>query len=138
MQKLLLLTLLILCGCGGLPGPSVPMQQGKTLELANAAIRACAQFAPRGGQNAIVGGYVTGVLLGGVIVGPIIVASNAENIRAQGEATAVDRCLANSGFIRRDLTPAEVSALNSSGPEQRRRLLDHLVGGGTLETFGTT
>jgi hypothetical protein len=138
MQKLPLLALLILCGCGGLPGPSVPMQQGQTLELANAAIRSCAQFAPRGGQNAIVGGYVTGVLLGGIIVGPIVVASNAENIRAQGEASAVDRCLGDSGFIRRDLTPAELSALNSSGPEQRRRLLDHLVSGGTLEVFAAT
>jgi hypothetical protein len=135
MNKLPLMSLLLLAACGDLPGPSVPMQQGQTLSLANAAIEACSPVAARGGKNAVVGGYVTGVVLGGLVVGPIIVASNEDNIRANGEANAVDRCLAQKGFMRRDLTPAEVSALNASDPGQRRRILDHLVNGGTLETF---
>ena len=138
MKRIPLISILLLTACGNLPGPSVPMQQGKTLASANAAIQACAPFAPRGGQNAVVGGYVTGVLLGGIIVGPIIVSSNEDNIRANGEAGAVDRCLAKKGFKRRDLTPAEVSALNSGDREQRQRLLDHLVSGRTLDTFGAS
>jgi hypothetical protein len=138
MSKLPLFLLMCLAACGDLPGPSVPMQQGKTLEVANAAIRTCAVYAPQGGKNAVVGNYVAGVVLAGVIIGPIVVASNEDTIRAQGEANAVDRCLAKEGFKRRDLTPAEVSALNARGPGQRRELLDHLVRGGTLETFGAS
>lgn len=138
MKKMPLISLLLLTSCGSLPGPSVAMQQGKTLALANAAIHACAPYAPSGGKNAVVGSYVTGVLLVGIIVGPIIVSSNENNIRANGEASAVDRCLAKQGFKRRDLTPAEVSALNSRDIGQRQRLLDHLVNGGTLASFGTS
>ena len=138
MQKLPLLTLIFLAACGNLPGPSVAMLPGQNLERANAAIRACSPVAERGGQNAVVGGYVSGVILGGIIVGPIIVANNEDNIRANGEASAVDRCLAKQGFKRRDLTEAEMAALNARGLEQRRQLLDHLINGGTLETFGTS
>ncbi|MES2816814.1 MAG: hypothetical protein V4720_18065, partial [Pseudomonadota bacterium] len=115
MSKLPLLLVLALAGCGSYPGPSVPMQSGKTIEQANAAIRACAPYAPQGGKNALVGNYVGSVLLAGIIIGPIVVASNEDPIRAQGEANAVDRCLAKEGFKRRDLTQEEVSALNARG-----------------------
>lgn len=138
MKTLPLLSLMFLTACASLPGPSVPMQQGQTLDRANAAIRACAPVAPRGGRNAVVGSYVTGVVLGGLVVGPILVASSESNIRANGEANAVDRCLAKQGFTRRDLTAAEMAALNSSGQSERRRILNHLVNGGTLETLGST
>jgi hypothetical protein len=138
MKKLSLLTLILLAACGDLPGPSVPMQQGQTLGRANAAIRACAPVAPRGGDNAVAGGYVGGVLLGGILLGPIIVANNEDAIRANGEASAVDRCLAKQGFMRRNLTDAEVAALKASGPERRRVILDHLINGGSLDTLGTT
>ena len=86
MSKLPLLLVLALAGCGNYPGPSVPMQSGKTIEQANAAIRACAPYAPQGGKNALVGNYVGSILLAGVIIGPIVVASNEDPIRAQGEA----------------------------------------------------
>jgi hypothetical protein len=138
MSKLPLLLVLALAGCGNYPGPSVPMQSGKTIEQANAAIRACAPYAPQGGKNALVGNYVGSILLAGVIIGPIVVASNEDPIRAQGEANAVDRCLAKEGFKRRDLTQEEVSALNARGINARRDLLNHLVMGGTLASFGTS
>ncbi len=133
--KLALLLALSLAACGDLPGPSVPMQTDQTLTAANAAIRSCAPNAPQGGKNAVVGNYVAGVLLGGLILGPVVVASNEDTIRARGEANAVDKCLAERGFQRRDLTAAEVSALNMRGPNARRDLLNHLVRGGTLENF---
>ncbi len=133
--KLPLILAMCIAACGELPGPSVPMQSGQTLEAANSAIRACAPNAPQGGKNAVVGNYVAGVLLAGIIIGPIVVASNEDTIRAQGEANAVDKCLAQRGFQRRDLTAAEVTALNRRGPNARRDLLNHLVRGGTLENF---
>ena len=138
MPKLPLFLLMCLAACGDRPGPSVPMQEGNSLETANAAIRACAPFAPKGGKDAVASNYVAGVFLAGVIIGPIVVASNEDTIRANGEANAVDRCLAKEGFTRRDLTQAEVSALNARGVSQRRVLLDHLVKGGTLETFAAS
>jgi len=123
-------------GCGGLPGPSVPYQSGKNLDAARVAVRACAPVAPRGGRNAVTGGYVAGVILGGLVLGPIVVASNQSTIRANGEARAVDKCLAEKGYVRRDLTAEEVRALNSLDRYGRERLLDHLIGGGSIESFG--
>lgn len=127
--------MLVLAACGELPGPSVPMQAGQNLASARQAVSLCAPNAPSGGQSAVVGGYISGVLLGGIVIGPIIVASNEDNIRAHGEANSVDQCLANRGFQRRDLTPEEMHALNNSSSYQRELLLDHLIGGGTLQSF---
>ena len=118
-----------------MPGPSVPMQPGSSLQQARAAVQSCAPEAPAGGQSAVVGNYVGGVLWGGIVLGPLIVAANEDDIRAHGEANAVDRCLAKKGFTRRDLTQAEIAALENSTASGRLVLLDHLVGGGTLETF---
>ena len=129
--------MLVLTACAKLPGPSVPMQAGQNLISARQAVNACARNAPSGGQNAVVGSYVGGVLFGGILLGPIIVASNVNNIRARGEADAVDRCLAERGFERRDLTAEEMRALNRSSRYQRELLLDHLVGGGSLQSFGS-
>jgi hypothetical protein len=125
----------LLAACGDLPGPSVPSQPGQSLFAAREAVRACAPNAPQGGKNAVAGHYIGGVFLVGIIIGPAIVAANENNIRAHGEAGAVDNCLAKRGFERRDLTEAEVRALNQSYGEQRIALLDHLVGGGSLESF---
>ncbi len=136
MKKIIAGSLLVLSACSDLTGPSVPQQNGATLDAARAAVRACAPEAPQGGRGAVVGGYVTGVILGGIIVGPLVVVSVEDDIRAHGEASAVDRCLETRGFTRRDLTEEEVRLLNASTPQQRRLLLDHLVGGGTLSTFG--
>jgi len=85
----------------------------------------------------LIGSYAAGFILGGVVVGPIIVASDHKDIRAMGEANAVDKCLAQNGYVRRDLTAAEMQALNASGKTQREMLLNHFVGGGTLDTLQT-
>ncbi|NNK16369.1 MAG: hypothetical protein HKP51_05655 [Sulfitobacter sp.] len=127
--------LLTLTACTDLRGPSVPAQPGQTLETARQAVFACAPRAAQGGQNAVTGSYVTGILFGGILPGIIIAASNEEITRAHGEASAVDKCLAERGFQRRDLTAQEVQALNNSSGYARKRLLDHLVGGGSLATF---
>ncbi len=138
MRLLGILGLLSLAACGDLPGPSVPAQPGQNLQSARQAVYACSANAARGGQNAVVSSYVGGVLFGGVLVGPIIVASNEGNIRAHGEAGAVDRCLNTRGFKRRDLTPAEVQALNRLSGSRRHQLLDHLISGQSLETFNAS
>ncbi|MDU9002383.1 hypothetical protein [Sedimentitalea todarodis] len=133
-----LLPALALCAsaCAPLPGPSVPQQTGHTLQSARAAVQVCSADAPKGGSSAVAGGYVGGVLLGGILLGPIIVAANEDEIRAHGEYSAVDRCLAERGFRRRDLTKAEIDFLNKATHDQRQRFLDHLINGGTLTTFG--
>ena len=136
MKRAILGSLLVLAGCSDLPGPSVPAQNGATLDSARVALRACAPDGPQGGNNAVVGSYIGGVVLGGLIVGPLIVVANEDNIRSHGEANAVDRCLSERGFERRDLTEQEVRLLNASTPRQRLLLLDHLIAGGTLATFG--
>ncbi|MFN3722279.1 MAG: hypothetical protein ACK4VZ_04485 [Paracoccaceae bacterium] len=124
-----------LVACSPYPGPSVPMQQGKSLTSARDAVKACAVHAPQGGADAVFGGYLAGVLLGGVIVGPIVVAANQRGIEGHGQADAVDRCLAKRGFVRRDLTHTEVAALDRADAVTRTALLNHLVSGGTLATF---
>ena len=135
MRRLFLFGVCFLAACGNLPGPSVPSQPGQSLFAAREAVHACAPNAPQGGRNAVTGHYIGGVFLVGIIIGPAIVAANEGNIRAHGEAGAVDKCLAKRGFERRDLTEAEVRALNRSYGEQRIALLNHLVGGGSLESF---
>lgn len=138
MLKRPLIALLLLAACGDGPGPSVAMQPGMSLVAQNAAIRECAPFAQKGGQNAVAGTYVGSIVFNGILPGAVIGALSEDNVRAQGKAAAVDRCLATKGFQRRDLTPAEMGALNGRGPAERQRLLDHLISGGTLATFGTT
>ena len=88
-----------------------------------------------GSENALAASYVTGILFGGVLLGPIVVASNASDIRYGGALQAVDSCLKRQGFTRRDLTVEEVQALNGMDRYGREQLLDHLVGGGSLATF---
>lgn len=130
------LTVMVLTGCAETPGPSVPSQPGKNLASAKVALASCQGVAQKGGRGAVTGSYVAGVLLGGVVVGPIIVASNQKNIRSNGEVRAVDRCLGEQGYVRRDLTAQEVQALNTSDAYQRELILDHLIGGGTLDGLG--
>jgi hypothetical protein len=136
MYRLILAGALALTTGCAMPGPSVPSRQGENLSAAREAVRNCDHVADEGGRSRVAGNYVGGVLLGGLILGPVVVAANEGTIRARGEAAAVDRCLAEQGFERRDLTPEEVGALRRSTPEGRRALLDHLVGGGTLDSFG--
>ncbi len=136
MKKLVIASCFFVAACGNGPGPSVPTQPGQNLQSARHAVSACARFAPRGGDDAVTSSYFSSVIFAGIIIGPIIVASNEGAIRADGEATAVDRCLSKQGFSRRNLSNAEMQALNSRDAYQRSRLLDHLIGGGTLESYG--
>ncbi len=136
MRSLLPGLAIFVTACGQLPGPSVPEQPGQNVQSARMALQECSGAAPQGGTNAVVGSYVGGVILGGLIVGPLIVYANEPNIRAHGEYSGVDNCLAKRGFKRRDLTQEEVTLLNNSSSQQRQLLLNHLINGGTLDTFG--
>lgn len=136
MKKILLSTLL-LSACADL-GPAVPSQPGMNLTDARQAYFECLPNAPRAGQNAVVASYVSGVLFGGILVGPIGVALNEDQIRYNGEANGVDQCLRKRGYKRRVLTDVEVNAIKSTSQASRARLLNHFVGGGALETFAAT
>ncbi|NRB18377.1 MAG: hypothetical protein HRU33_12620 [Rhodobacteraceae bacterium] len=127
--------LAVLAGCAGTPGPSVPFQQGHSIAEAKAAIITCSPRARSGGNTAVVGSYLGWIIFAGIL-GPLIVYPAQDDIRDSGEASAVDRCLADLGYARRELTPEEVRVLNLTHGEQRRVLLDHLVDGSSLDTYG--
>lgn len=126
-----------LTACGG-PGPSVPFAAGQNMEVARAAVDTCAVFAPRGGRNRVLTTYITSMVFTGIIPGAVGTAINEPQIREYGEAAAVDKCLKDRGFTRRDLNDAEIAALDTADPTTRSRLLDHFVMGGTLATFSGT
>lgn len=126
--------ILALTGCAA-PGPSVPFQSGKNLAAARAAVQSCSAAASKGGATTLTTSYI-GSVLGLGVVGPIVVASNQRSIRDKGAAQAADKCLAEQGYIRRDLTAAEVQALNSRNRAERRVLLNHLIGGGSVQSLG--
>ena len=90
---------------------------------------------PEGGNAAVVGGYMMSILLTGVVIGTLITIPAEDGLRAQGEVDQVHRCLAERGFERRELTDGEVFWLDNSFGDERKRRLDHLVGGGTIETY---
>ena len=123
---------LAIAGCATPPGPSVPMQKGHDLQDARDAVITCAAMNENAGRSAVTGGYIAGVLFGGIVLGPIIVSANSDNIYEEGERSAVDDCLAEKGFVRRELTAEEVDILNRLTREQRHLALDHLVGGGDV------
>ncbi len=125
----------VLAACGPPPGPSVPYQPGKNLSAARTAVQSCVPAATKTGNGTIIGSYAASAVLGGVVVGPIIVATKHNKIRTNAEARGADKCLAKQGFVRRDLTVDEMRALNSHDQYVREALLDHLIGGGTLDTF---
>jgi hypothetical protein len=129
------LGLTLLAGCAETYGPSLPAQPGKSFLAARNAVQTCLPEAPEAGRQAVVAGYIAGAVLGGVILGPGVVAVRQEHIRYSGEASGVDQCLARAGYTRRDLTPQEMIALNQSYGSDRLRLLDHLVSGGTLDNL---
>jgi len=108
------------------------------MAAAKAAVAECSPHAQKGGNTAVIGSYAAGVVLGGIIVGPLVVYSDQDDIRDSGEAAAVDRCLADLGYTRRNLTAEEIRVLNLTHGARRKVLLDHLVAGGTLETYGGT
>ncbi len=124
-----------LSACAKTPVPSVPAQPGKSISEAHEAVRICGPRAPAGGKNAVTGSYIGGVLWGGLIIGPAIIAANEHHIRANGERRAIDKCLEEQGYTRREMTPEEIKFLNALYGYQRQIFLDHLVTGGTLAGF---
>ncbi len=136
MKYIFLGALICLSACASSPGPSIPMKPGHNMDHARRSVQSCAVRAERGGIAAVTGGYITGIFLGGWLLGPAVVGINQDNIRETGETDAVDRCLAEAGFARRDLTDGEVFWLNESVGDDRLKKLNHLVGGGTVDTYG--
>ncbi|NPD15186.1 hypothetical protein HOY34_08230 [Xinfangfangia sp. D13-10-4-6] len=128
---------LALAACAPAPRMAVPTKPGESFLSARSAIGSCAHTAPQGGKDAVGFSYIGNIVYNGGLVGMIGTAMTEDDIRARGEAGAVDKCLKKQGFKRRHLTEAEERAVNSAPPAQRTALLDHLVGGGTLETFPT-
>ncbi len=138
MKKLLFGALLVLSACAANPGPSIPVKPGHDLAFARRAVQGCSANAEAGGTSAVVGGYATGVILVGVVLGPAIVGMNQDTIYENGKIDGVDRCLAKHGFERRDLTDGEVFWLGDSYGTERENRLSHLIGGGTVESYKPT
>ncbi len=137
MKKVLCLAVLAVSACTTKPiEMSVPTQAGHNLHSARAAVQNCATEADIGGDAAVIGGYATNILVWGIILGPIITAPFDDRLRRQGEIDQVERCMTEHGFERRELNAGERFWLRDSVGEERVRRLDHLVGGGTIETYG--
>lgn len=138
MKKIVLLSLLLASACSTKPlTPSVPTKDGHNAYSAKVALDGCAQQADEGGTSAVVGAYATNILLWGIIVGPVATAPFEDQLRAQGEIDQVDRCMGEQGFERRELTQGESFWLRNSFGQERERRLNHLIGGGTIETYGS-
>ncbi len=138
MKKVICLGVLAVSACTTKPlEMSVPTQAGHNLHSARVAVESCATEADIGGNAAVIGGYATNILIWGALIGPAITAPFDDRLRAQGELDQVDRCMTERGFERRDLTDGERFWINDAFGDERVRRLDHLVGGGTIETYGT-
>ncbi|MQQ07398.1 hypothetical protein GFB49_02925 [Epibacterium sp. SM1979] len=124
-----------LVGCAPAPGPSVPFQQGKSLDDAKAAFEICAPQGPIGARQNLTASYWFSPLWGGIIIGPLTIAATAEQIRENGARNAVDKCLADQGYSRRTLSAEEIKFLNESDAYVRELFLDHLIAGGSLVAF---
>ncbi|WP_170763958.1 hypothetical protein [Ruegeria lacuscaerulensis] len=136
MKVVLLVAVLAVSACAVKPlNGSIPTQQGHTLASARNAVLDCTGEADEGGNSAVIGGYTTNVLLFGIILGPLVTVPMQDELRTQGEYDQVDRCLAERGFERRELTGNESAWLNNASKHERVRRLDHLVGGGTVESY---
>lgn len=129
--------LVSMTACGA-PGPSVPFAVGQNIDVARSAVDTCSVYGAGGANKRIQTMYITNMVLWGIIPGAIGTAVAEPRIRERGAASAVDNCLENRGFSRRNLTKDEVAVLDGADPTTRRKLLDHFVMGGQLETFSGT
>ncbi len=127
--------LLLTAACDQGYGPSVPQQPGRDLADAKAAFAVCAPQGPKGASENLVGSYIFSVLWGGLLIGPVTVAASADQVRENGARRAIDDCLSEQGYERRELTLEEVQFLNSSDTYVRQLFLNHLIAGGTLAGF---
>lgn len=137
MKKIVISTVLALSACAAKPiEMSVPTQKGHNLHSARVAVQNCATEADEGGDAAVIGSYPAFILMSTPLIGTAVAYSARHDLRAQGEIDQVDRCLSEHGFERRELDDGERFWLRDSFGEERVRRLDHLVGGGTIETYG--
>ncbi len=137
MKKILCLAVLAVSACTTKPiEMSVPTQAGHNLHSARIAVQNCATEADIGGNAAVIGAYPTFILMSSILVGSVTAYVTRHDLRAQGEIDQVDRCMTEHGFERRELNGGERFWLRDSVGEERVRRLDHLVGGGTIETYG--
>lgn len=114
---------------------AVPMQPGKSVQEARDDLSSCARRAPEAGRKAVVANYAASPIWGGLVLGPLVIAAREKEVRKNGERRAVDRCLEQRGYQRRELTPEEEEFLNRGDTHQREFFLQHLMEGGTLESF---
>lgn len=139
MKKLLCLSVLALSACATKPlETSVPTQAGHNLHSARVAVQSCATEADIGGNAAVIGNYATAIILTSPLIGSIVGYNTQDAARAQGEIDQVDRCMTEQGFERRNLTDGEQFWLNDAHGDERVRRLDHLIGGGSIETYRAT
>ncbi len=137
MKKIMCLSVLALSACTTKPlEMSVPTQAGHNLHSARVAVEACSTEADIGGNAAVIGSYPTFILMTSPLIGTAAAYSGRHDLRIRGEIDQVDRCLTERGFERRDLTNAERAWLRNASGDERVRRLDHLVAGGTMETYG--
>ncbi len=134
-RKWSLLGLGLLAACAEAPGPSVPFQSGKTLGDAKAAFEVCAPQGPVGARQNLTTSYWFSPIWGGIIIGPLTIAATADQIRENGARNAVDKCLTEQGYSRRELSVDEIKFLNQSDAYARELFLEHLVAGGSLVGF---
>jgi hypothetical protein len=106
------------------------------MHSARAALQNCIAETPEGRNAAVIGGYATNILLWGVILGPAMTAPFEDQLADQGAIDQVNRCMTESGFERRELTDGEQFWLNNAFGDERTRRLDHLVSGGTIDSYG--
>lgn len=136
MKKIICLSALALSACATQPiKSSVPTQSGHNLHSARVAVQGCATEAHIGGNAAVIGAYPAFILMSSPLVGTTAAIAARHDLRRQGELDQMNRCMSELGFERRELTQGEQFWLQDSFGEERRHRLDHLVAGGSIETY---
>jgi len=125
----------VLAGCAVEPGPSVPTKAGSNVFEARQSLAFCAPQGPKGARAAVTSSYIASMIFLGVLPGAIAAASGEEHTRRNGAINAVDDCLTEQGFERRELTAQEAVAIKQRDRYARERLLNHLINGGTLASY---
>ncbi|WP_037311270.1 hypothetical protein [Ruegeria halocynthiae] len=139
MKVIWLAALLAVSACTAKPlTMSVPSKAGHDLNSARKAVHFCTGQSDEGGNSAVIGGYMTNIVLFGILPGTVGTMLVQDELRTQGEYDQVDRCLTERGFERRELTPNESAWLRNTTEAERARRLDHLVDGGKIEAYGLT
>lgn len=138
MKRIICLVLLATSACTTKPlETSLPTQSGHTLQSARVALDYCVTEADEGGNAAVIGSYPAFILMSSPLVGSALAYSGRHELRAQGELDQVNRCMSEHGFERRILTTDERQWLRDATGDERLGRMNHLVGGGTIETYRT-